>query len=191
MIRYSPFFGFDTSGLIASDSFPSWISMLELSLRGDRGLLGLRTLWKTDCTFPLQSCKKKYLHWCKEIKIGVNLGTYVNIHREFIDRQIWLDAYTGSYFIHHISSFVFFKPCSWCILDLAPLILLPPTHKIHVNPKMLFVFSDALYNTFFSPRWQKNSWIQQKTQLTNRLLAEEDFTALPANSNWERLTSPW
>lgn len=34
--------------------------MLELSLRGDLGLLGLRTLWKNDCTLPMESCKKSY-----------------------------------------------------------------------------------------------------------------------------------
>lgn len=57
---YLPFFSFEMSGFIASDSLPSWISMLELSLRGDLGLLGLRTLWKNDCTLPMQSCKKSY-----------------------------------------------------------------------------------------------------------------------------------
>lgn len=85
--------------------------MLELSLRGDRGLLGLRTLWKTDCTLPLQSCKKKYLPWCKEIKIGVNLRTYININRELIDRQIDLTHKLGHilfiifhlFFLNHVA----------------------------------------------------------------------------------------
>lgn len=56
-ITHSPFFNFEVIALAGSDSFPFWISMLELSLRGDLGLLGLQRLCKVDCSGPTQSCK--------------------------------------------------------------------------------------------------------------------------------------
>lgn len=49
-----PFLSVGTSGLAPSDSFPPWISMLELSPRGDLGLLG----WRDGCPLPLLACKK-------------------------------------------------------------------------------------------------------------------------------------
>lgn len=57
----SPLFSFGLSEITTSHSFPSWITTLRLSLRGDLGLLGLRTLWKYDCTFPIDSWKTTFL----------------------------------------------------------------------------------------------------------------------------------
>lgn len=56
----SPCFSFDRPGSVASESFPSRMSMLELSLRGDLGFPGLRRLWRTDCALPTHSCKSEF-----------------------------------------------------------------------------------------------------------------------------------
>lgn len=56
----SPLFNFGLSVITASHSFSSWITTLRLSLKGDLGLFGLRTLWKNGCTFPKDSWKIKF-----------------------------------------------------------------------------------------------------------------------------------
>ena len=53
-INSLPFFGFAAS--VFSKPFPSWITQLEFSLRGDRGLLGLHRLWSVDWALHELSC---------------------------------------------------------------------------------------------------------------------------------------
>lgn len=58
--NYLPFLNFKMSGFPATGLLPSWIGMLEFSLRGDFGLSRCCTVWTTDCSLP--SCWKVHTH---------------------------------------------------------------------------------------------------------------------------------
>lgn len=91
---YVPFLSFEMSGFLASGSVPSWISKLEFSLRGDFGLFIGCTVWTTDCSLPVQSCKRVHAHllyWTRvhgKMQVGRTLEQKAHLCRLQINLQM-------------------------------------------------------------------------------------------------------